>query len=59
MSGTAGKLPENIDDLKALVLTKEELVAANKQLLLEKDQMIAELQEQLQLLLHKRLGDSS
>lgn len=59
MSGAAEILPENINELKALVLAKEELAAANKQLLLEKDQKIAELEEKLQLLLHKRFGASS
>jgi transposase len=52
MAKAAKDLPENIDALKQLVSVKE-------QLLLEKDQRIAVLEEQLQLLMHKRFGASS
>lgn len=52
MSGASENLPDDIDALKALVVAKEALVAAN-------EQRIAELEEQLQLLLHKRFGASS
>ena len=49
MAEAANNLPENIHDLKALV-------AAKNGMLLEKDQRIAVLEEQLQLLRHKRFG---
>ena len=52
MSGASENLPDDIDALKALVVAKEVLVAAS-------EQRIAELEEQLQLLLHKRFGASS
>ena len=52
MVGTAKDLPENIGELQALVFTKDTLLR-------EKDRRIAELEEQLQLLLHKRFGASS
>ena len=52
MVRAAKDLPENIDALKQLVSAKE-------QMLLEKDQRIAVLEEQLQLLMHKRFGASS
>jgi transposase len=59
-------LPESIEALKALVVANEELVfakdkviSAKEQLLLERDQRIAVLEEQLQLLTHKRFGASS
>ena len=45
-------LPDDINALKALVVAKEALVAAN-------DQRIAELEELLQLALHKRFGASA
>ena len=52
MAKAAEDLPENIDTLKALVV-------ANEQLLLEREQRIAVLEEQLRLLMHKRFGASS
>ena len=52
MVRAAKDLPENINALKQLVSAKE-------QMLLEKDQRIAVLEEQLQLLMHKRFGASS
>lgn len=52
MSGASENLPNDIDTLKALVVAKEALVAAN-------EQRIAELEELLQLALHKRFGASS
>ena len=52
MSGATKNLPNDIDTLKALVVAKEALVAAN-------EQRIAELEELLQLALHKRFGASS
>jgi len=52
MVKAAKDLPESIDALKQLVSAKE-------QMLLAKDQRIAVLEEQLQLLTHKRFGASS
>jgi hypothetical protein len=52
MVKVANDLPENIDALKALIV-------ANEQMLLEKEQRIAVLEEQLRLLMHKRFGASS
>jgi transposase len=52
MTKAAKDLAENIDALKQLVSTKE-------QMLLDKDQRIAVLEEQLRLLMHKRFGASS
>ena len=52
MATVVQDLPENIDALKQLVSVKE-------QLLLEKEQRIAVLEEQLRLLMHKRFGASS
>lgn len=48
----AKDLPESIDALK-------QLVSESEQMLLVKDQRIAVLEEQLQLLMHKRFGASS
>ena len=52
MAKAAKDLPENIDALKALIV-------ANEQMLLEKVQRIAVLEEQLRLLMYKRFGASS
>ena len=52
MAEAAKDLPENIDALKALIVV-------NEQMLLEKEQRIAVLEEQLRLLMHKRFGASS
>jgi transposase len=52
MAKVVQDLPENIDALKQLVSAKE-------QMLLDKDQRIAVLEEQLRLLMHKRFGASS
>ena len=52
MAKVVQDLPENIDAL-------QQLVSAKEQMLLDKDQRIAILEEQLRLLMHKRFGASS
>jgi transposase len=52
MARVVNDLPENIDALKALIVV-------NEQILLEKEQRIAVLEEQLRLMMHKRFGASS
>jgi len=59
MAEAAKYFPENIDDLKALLVAKDEQILIREKLVSEKDQRIALLEEQLQLLRHKCFGASS
>jgi len=52
-------LPDDIDELKKLIMSQQQLLSQRDNQLAKRDELIADLEERLALLLAKRFGRSS